>query len=174
MSETSWVRRSFPAIAAGITLVACTGTVTGARSAPTGPIRADSLALVPDAQRYAAIVAQIDVATASFEAQSALLPVNATVGDFMLIARPFADAVTRVDDELRQARWPVLALDDIKAELAADESLRVELTGTADDTLILGAWRRQVISSAQRASHSSRIVSTDLGLIAPPTGAKKP
>jgi hypothetical protein len=159
-----WARRSIPLVIAALTLVACTGGGADRQSAPT---ESAAIALMPDAQHYSAIVAPIDPAVDSFATESGALPVGASVDDFVVIARPFANTVADVDSKLRQVKWPAVALHDIKAELTADQSLRTDLIGTADVTLILPLWRHQVISAAKRATDAKRTVSIDLGLVAP-------
>jgi hypothetical protein len=84
-----------------------------------------------------------------------------------VIARPLAGTVAEVDNQLRRVRWPTEALHDIKAELAADQSLRTDLTGTTDVTLILALWRQQIIAADRKVRDAKRAVSIDLGLIAP-------
>jgi hypothetical protein len=159
-----WVRRSILLVVASLTLVACTGGDSDRRSAPTGSA---AIALVPDAQRFSAIVAPIDAAVDTFATESGALPAGASVDDFVVIALPFANTVADVDSKLRQVKWPAVALHDIKAELTADQSLRTDLIGTADVTLILSLWRHQIISAARRATDAKRNVSVDLGLVAP-------
>jgi len=151
----------------GLTLTACTSSGTENRADPAGPSGQDAIALAPYAQRFAEIVAPLAVARGAFESASGALATGASVGDFELIARPFAEAVAKADVELRQVTWPAVVLHDIRAELAADKSLRAELVGTLDVTLIASVWRHQIVSAANRASHTQRIVSIDLGLRPP-------
>jgi hypothetical protein len=158
----SWAGRSIPVLLASLTLVACTNV---ARPAP--PTAAEIVALAPDGQRYAAIVAPIDDAVARFESMSGALPTGASVDDFVVIARALAGAVAAVDDKLRQATWPPSAIHDIKAELAAGESLRADINGTLDVTLILDMWRHQIIAAADKMNRIRRTVRIDLGLVRP-------
>ncbi len=157
-------RRSVPLLVAGLTLIACSRGSTENHGDPAGPSGPEAIALVPYAQRLAALVAPLEVARDAFESASAALPTGATVGDFERIARPFAEAVAKADVELRQVTWPEVALDDIRAELAADKSLEAELVGTLDDTLVVSVWRHQIIAAANRARHAEQTVSIDLGL----------
>lgn len=162
-------RRSVSLLVAAMTLVACTQGGTENRADPSGPSGPEAIAFAPYAQRFAAIIGPFETARDSFESASGALRTGATAGDFVLIASPFADVVAKSDVELRQVTWPGVALGDIKAELDADKSLRAELLGTLDDTLIASLWRRQIITAANRARNAARIVSIDLGLLLPPS-----
>lgn len=151
---------------AAVALVACTSG-SGTRPDPPGPSGSEAIALAPYAQRFAAIVAPLEAAGAVFASRSAALRPSAVVGDFQLVAAPFARAVVDAEAELRQATWPAIALRDIKIEMAAEEKLRSELLGTLDVTLMAPLWRQQVVRAADRASRARRIVSIDLGILPP-------
>jgi hypothetical protein len=157
-------RRSIPIFVASLTLVACTGNNTSRGSAPT---EAAAIALAPFAQQYAAIVAPIDPAIDRFGSSVGVLKPSASVDEFVAIARPFAHTLADVDNRLRGVKWPPGAAHDIRAELSADQSLRADLTGTSDVTLIVSLWRQQVTSAAGKARDAKRAVSIDLGLIGP-------
>jgi hypothetical protein len=160
-------RRALPQIVtviAGLTLVACSGGQSRAASLSTGSA---VLALAPAGQRYGAIVAPFAGAVDRFASASGALPLGASVDDFEAIAQPFADTVGAIEIQLRQVNWPSVALEDIKAELAADQSLIDDLTGTSDVTLILSLWRQQIVGAAGKVSRTKRRVATDLGLDAP-------
>ncbi len=116
------------------------------------------------------MVAPLDAAIETFASRSGALPSDASVDDFVAIARPFVSTITEVDNHLRQAGWPTVALPDIKAELAADESLVTDLAGTTDVTLILAVWRRQILAATAKVARTRRAVEIDLGLVQPPAG----
>jgi hypothetical protein len=149
-------------LVAGLTILACTANNSEVLSfAPTGP---EAIALAPYAQRYAVTVAPVEAAIDTFRSESGALPTDASVDDFVLIARPLADAIAKVDMQLRQVTWPANPLRHIKAELAADKALRLDLLGTLDVTLMVASWRNQIISAADKVSGTIRLVNTDLGL----------
>lgn len=54
-------------------------------------------------------------------------------------------------------------LHDIKAELGADDSLKADLIGTLDVTLIMDLWRHQVFAAANKVIRIQRTVRMDLG-----------
>ncbi len=158
-----------PGLVACLALVACSHPSAVTRPGPAGLPQADAVALVPYAQRFEPIGARLAVVGDAFVSGSGTLRTGATVNDFLLVAAPFADAVATADVELRQVTWPAGVRRDIKAELATDSSLRAELLGTLDDTLLIPVWRRQVIAAATRATIARRHVAIDLGLL-PPSG----
>jgi len=158
-----------PLLLASLTMVACTGRDTGVRSASVAPSGAEAITLAPYAERYAAITAPVEGAIATFESQSGALAQDASVDAFVVIARPFADVMGKVDIGLRQATWPPAAVHDIRAEVAADQSLQDDLIGTADVTLMVPLWRHQVLSAANKVRRARQVVSIDLGVV-PPTG----
>jgi hypothetical protein len=160
-------RHLVPPLCAALALVACTGGSPAALSAPTKPTALEAIALAPDAQRYAAIVAPVDAAIRTFESESGALRASAGVGDFVAIASPFANTMAAVDRQLRQGKWPAVALPGIRAELAAGDSLQTDLTGTLDVSLILSVWRHEIVSDAARISRAKANVSIALGYVAP-------
>lgn len=158
-------RRTIPLLVAGLILLGCSGNNAGTRSASPPPTGAELIALAPYAQGYAAVIAPVEGAVAAFASASSALPIGASVRDFVVIARPLTDVIAKVDAGLRQVTWPAAALHDIKSELAADHSLRDDLQGTLDVTLILAVWRHQIVSAANKVRRIQRLVSIDLGLV---------
>jgi hypothetical protein len=158
----------FLLLLAAWTLVGCTAGAPTASSAPTKPTPLEAITLAPAAQRYGAIVGPVATVISTFEKQSGALPADATVDDFVALARPFVATIATVDDHLRQVSWPLAARPDIRTELVADQSLRSDLTGsTLDVSLLLSVWRHEIISAATKASRAQRNVSVDLGLLSP-------
>ena len=157
-------------VAVTASVAACATGGAGAQSGTHPPTALEAVALAPDAQRYAAVVAPFDAAARTFDAESASLPADASVNAFEAVANPFDDAVAAVDSRLRLGSWPAGARRDIGAQLRADQALRADLTGTLDVTLILAAWRHQVVSASHRAGRASEAVRVDLGLDPPPKG----
>lgn len=151
------------------TVIACLALVGCARGTIDGPISVpptglDAIAMVPYARRYAAIVAPVDAATDTFASASRSLATGASVDDFILTVRPLALAVDDVDNKVRQVAWPPAAVRDINAQLDADKSLKTDLVGTLDVTLILSLWRDQILGAARQASRARQKVRIDLGL----------
>jgi hypothetical protein len=120
--------------------------------------------LAPYAGQYATIVAPVEVAIEVFESRSRALAPGASVDDFVVIARPLADVMAKVDIGLRQVNWPATVLHPIKAE---PTSRSARSPRYARCHLDLDVWRHQVVSAANKVRAVAHVVSIDLGLLRP-------
>ncbi len=154
-----WRAGTWAAATLVLILLSCTASHAGA---PPPALPTPQEAVAAEAQ-YVAIVAPEVTAIERFAAAAAALPPGASVDDFVVLARPFADTITAVDKGLRGATWPAVLLHDIKAELGADDSLKADLIGTLDVTLIIDLWRHQVFAAANKVIRIQRTVRMDLG-----------
>lgn len=167
--------KAIAAIAAVLGVAGCGGATPTTQAAVTRPAHL-SPSVTPDleaaAAAYLAAVAPANSAIATFQAQAAALPADASGQDAARVAHPLVAAFQGTDEKLLRVDWPTDRIRaDVQGLVTADRTFESDLTNVSGQNVFsVAAWGDQISSDEGRLSAAVSIVRADLGLPPAKTG----